>query len=565
MRRDSPARTRSRAREPARQAAPLAWAPRGRPAAHRVPRRRPRAGAALLGGRCWRRRSRRAARARARAGRAGARRRRGGRGRPRARARARATASRSPTSRSTTSPPPWSGSSRWAARSSTPASAGRSAATPRGAPSGSGRAQPAPERGALRSALSSTIVTGPSFSRLTAIAAPKRPRSTGTPSRRHARRRRPRPAARPPRAARPPTTRGGCPRRTSPSSVNWLTHRTPAPGTSSRGGRRGARRRRARAAGRSCGQAGRRPRARRRRRPRPARAGPGRSRRPPPRPPSTRAQRTLWSTTRTRRDRSRAGCGYHRRDGRRPRPHRALPRADRRRGRAARRARVGRAAALGQARRRRRRWLTVRERTLTIRAFVLRGPDRDHEDVYRRLLHKNLDDVPLALRDRRRRRRLPGLRRPPRRRSTPTPSTACWARSARWWTRPTRASSGPGFDVPEGTEFRPPPGPGRLALLDPGAEALGEAVVARGHRVAEAVERAGEAVVGVAVGGRQLDGGGELLGGAAVGARRRGTRGRGPRGSTPCRARAPSPARGRRRPGGTRAPRAASVPWRKAS
>jgi hypothetical protein len=34
--------------------------------------------------------------------------------------------------------------------------------------------------------------------------------------------------------------------------------------------------------------------------------------------------------------------------------------------------------------------VTVRERTLTIRAFVLRGPDRAHEDVYRRLLRKNL-------------------------------------------------------------------------------------------------------------------------------------------------------------------------------
>jgi hypothetical protein len=34
--------------------------------------------------------------------------------------------------------------------------------------------------------------------------------------------------------------------------------------------------------------------------------------------------------------------------------------------------------------------LAVRERTLTIRAFVLRGPDRGHEDVYRRLLGKNL-------------------------------------------------------------------------------------------------------------------------------------------------------------------------------
>ena len=34
--------------------------------------------------------------------------------------------------------------------------------------------------------------------------------------------------------------------------------------------------------------------------------------------------------------------------------------------------------------------LSVRERTLTIRAFVLRGPDRAHEEVYRRLLRKNL-------------------------------------------------------------------------------------------------------------------------------------------------------------------------------
>ena len=29
--------------------------------------------------------------------------------------------------------------------------------------------------------------------------------------------------------------------------------------------------------------------------------------------------------------------------------------------------------------------LSVRERTVTIRAFVLRGPDRSHEEVYRRL------------------------------------------------------------------------------------------------------------------------------------------------------------------------------------
>ena len=35
--------------------------------------------------------------------------------------------------------------------------------------------------------------------------------------------------------------------------------------------------------------------------------------------------------------------------------------------------------------------LTARERTLAVRAFFLRGPDRDHEAVYRRLLRKNLD------------------------------------------------------------------------------------------------------------------------------------------------------------------------------
>jgi Putative bacterial sensory transduction regulator len=34
--------------------------------------------------------------------------------------------------------------------------------------------------------------------------------------------------------------------------------------------------------------------------------------------------------------------------------------------------------------------LVVRERSLTIRAFLMRRPDRAHEDVYRRLLRKNL-------------------------------------------------------------------------------------------------------------------------------------------------------------------------------
>jgi hypothetical protein len=35
--------------------------------------------------------------------------------------------------------------------------------------------------------------------------------------------------------------------------------------------------------------------------------------------------------------------------------------------------------------------LTAGERSLALRAFFLRGPDRDHEAVYRRLLRKNLD------------------------------------------------------------------------------------------------------------------------------------------------------------------------------
>jgi hypothetical protein len=35
--------------------------------------------------------------------------------------------------------------------------------------------------------------------------------------------------------------------------------------------------------------------------------------------------------------------------------------------------------------------LTARERTLAVRAFFLRGPDRNHEAVFRRLLRKNLE------------------------------------------------------------------------------------------------------------------------------------------------------------------------------
>jgi hypothetical protein len=103
--------------------------------------------------------------------------------------------------------------------------------------------------------------------------------------------------------------------------------------------------------------------------------------------------------------------------------------------------------------------LTVRERTLEIRAFVLRGPDRGHEDVYRRLLRKNLTtahwrfaiddhgdvyllcDAALAGLDAD---ALDGL------------LGALCSTVDEVYESVVRA----GFDVPEGTEFRAPPGEG---------------------------------------------------------------------------------------------------------
>jgi Putative bacterial sensory transduction regulator len=102
--------------------------------------------------------------------------------------------------------------------------------------------------------------------------------------------------------------------------------------------------------------------------------------------------------------------------------------------------------------------LTAGERTLTVRAFVLRGPDRAHEDVYRRMLHKNLStrawrfaiddvgdvyaiaDLPLAGLDAD---AIDGL------------LGALSALVDETYESLVRT----GFDVPEGTEFRPPPGP----------------------------------------------------------------------------------------------------------
>ncbi len=100
--------------------------------------------------------------------------------------------------------------------------------------------------------------------------------------------------------------------------------------------------------------------------------------------------------------------------------------------------------------------LSVRERTLTIRAFVLRGPDRAHEEVYRRLLHKNLTtphwrfaidadgdvflvcDASLAALDAD---ALDGLL-----------GSLCSVVDETY-----ESVVRTGFDVPEGTEFRPPP------------------------------------------------------------------------------------------------------------
>jgi hypothetical protein len=102
--------------------------------------------------------------------------------------------------------------------------------------------------------------------------------------------------------------------------------------------------------------------------------------------------------------------------------------------------------------------LALGERTLTLRAFVLRGPDRGHEAVYRRMLHKNLatrgwrfalDDVgdvfavadaPLAGLDAGALDGLLGAL------STLVDETY-------------ESLVRTGFEVPEGTEFRPPPGP----------------------------------------------------------------------------------------------------------
>lgn len=106
--------------------------------------------------------------------------------------------------------------------------------------------------------------------------------------------------------------------------------------------------------------------------------------------------------------------------------------------------------------------LTVRERTLSITAFVVRAPDRDHEGVYRRLLQKNLSarawrfaidgdgdvfavaDAPLAALD----------------------ADALDGLLGELCTLVDEVFEGivrTGFDVPEGTVFGPPPSAGAPA------------------------------------------------------------------------------------------------------
>lgn len=102
--------------------------------------------------------------------------------------------------------------------------------------------------------------------------------------------------------------------------------------------------------------------------------------------------------------------------------------------------------------------VTARERSVGLRAFVVRGPDRAHDEVYARLLRKNLAvtdwrfgidgpgdvyavaDTPLDGLDAD---RLDGL------------LGALSAIVDETFESVVRT----GFDVPDGTEFRPPPAP----------------------------------------------------------------------------------------------------------
>ena len=100
--------------------------------------------------------------------------------------------------------------------------------------------------------------------------------------------------------------------------------------------------------------------------------------------------------------------------------------------------------------------LIAGERTLALRAFFMRGPDREHEAVYRRLLQKNLGtsawrfaldrdgDVHLVAEE-----PLTALTEELLDELLGTLSTIV--------DETYESAVRTGFDVPEGTEFRPPP------------------------------------------------------------------------------------------------------------
>ena len=100
--------------------------------------------------------------------------------------------------------------------------------------------------------------------------------------------------------------------------------------------------------------------------------------------------------------------------------------------------------------------IVLGERTVTIRTFFLRGPDRGHEDVYRRLLRKNLetyswrfaldDDGDIFL-----------LAQAPAATLTADALDELLGTLATLVDETYESVVRLGFVVPEGTEFRPPP------------------------------------------------------------------------------------------------------------
>jgi hypothetical protein len=103
--------------------------------------------------------------------------------------------------------------------------------------------------------------------------------------------------------------------------------------------------------------------------------------------------------------------------------------------------------------------LSAGERTLVMRAFFMRGPDRAHAEVYRRVLRKNLDtyvwrfavdddgDILLIAQA-----PLDGL--------TAAQLDDLLGSLCTTVDETYESAVRTGFDVPEGTEFRPPPGSG---------------------------------------------------------------------------------------------------------